>query len=192
MTSRYTRGARTVVFGQDVSMPSPDFAPWLARWDLTADGEAFSSPNAWLLPVTRGGVRAILKISYAPEEMAGARTMQWWDGQGAARVLALDGEALLLERLTGSRDLTAMARAAPKTTLRLQRSAMSWRASTFRAPHRCPTRLFHWRTGSANSARPLPFRRPLRPRCEGGRRTLRHTRAARRPPWRHASRQCSG
>ncbi len=46
-------------------------------------------------------MRAILKISFAPEEMAGARTMQWWDGQGAAKVLALDGEALLLERLTG-------------------------------------------------------------------------------------------
>ena len=93
-------------------MASPDFAPWLARWALTADGGAFSSPNAWLLPVTRGGVRAILKISHAPEEIAGARTMQWWGGQGAARVLALDGEALLLERLTGSRDLTAMARGA--------------------------------------------------------------------------------
>ncbi len=95
---------------KNVSLPSPDFASWLARWALTADGEAFSSPNAWLLPVTRSGVRAILKISFAPEEMAGAHIMQWWDGQGAARVLALDGEALLLERLTGSRDLTAMAR----------------------------------------------------------------------------------
>jgi streptomycin 6-kinase len=36
--------------------------------------------------------------------------MQWFGGEGAARVLALDGEALLLERLTGSRDLTAMSR----------------------------------------------------------------------------------
>ena len=54
-------------------------------------------------------MRAILKMSHAPEEIAGARTMQYWGGQGAARVLALDGEALLLERLTGSRDLTAMA-----------------------------------------------------------------------------------
>ena len=93
-------------------MASPDFAPWLARWALTADGGAFSSPNAWLLPVTQGGVRAILKISHAPEEIAGARTMQWWGGQGAAKVLALESEALLLERLTGSRDLTAMARGA--------------------------------------------------------------------------------
>ena len=93
-------------------MAAPDFAPWLARWALTADGGAFSSPNAWLLPVTQDGVRAILKISHAPEEVAGACTMQWWGGHGAAKVLALDGEALLLERLIGSRDLTAMARGA--------------------------------------------------------------------------------
>ena len=86
-------------------MASPDFAPWLVRWALTVDGEAFSSPN-----VMRGGVRAILKISHAPEEIAGARTMEWWGGEGAAKVLALDGDALLLERLTGSRDLIAMAR----------------------------------------------------------------------------------
>lgn len=93
-------------------MTSADFEPWLARWALTADGDAFSSLNAWLLPVTRGDERAILKISHASEEIDGARTMQWWGGQGAARVLALDGEALLLERLTGSRDLSAMARGA--------------------------------------------------------------------------------
>lgn len=90
----------------------PDFELWLARWALTADGEPFSSLNAWLLPVMHGGDRAILKISHASEEIDGARTMQWWGGHGAARVLALDGEALLLERLTGSRDLTAMARGA--------------------------------------------------------------------------------
>ena len=99
-------------------MASPDFASWMARWALTADGEAFSSPNACLLPVTRGGVPAILKISHAPEEIAGARTMEWWGGKVAARVFALDGEALLLERLTGARDLAAMARK-PKTTPRL-------------------------------------------------------------------------
>jgi streptomycin 6-kinase len=91
-------------------MAPPDFAPWLARWNLTPDGKAFSSPNAWLLPVTCDSGPAILKISYEPEEIAGARTMQWWGGQGAARVWALDHEALLLERLTGSRDLTDMAR----------------------------------------------------------------------------------
>jgi streptomycin 6-kinase len=35
--------------------------------------------------------------------------MCWWDGDGAARVLAQDGAALLLERATGERSLVAMA-----------------------------------------------------------------------------------
>ena len=36
--------------------------------------------------------------------------MAWWDGQGAACVLAHDGEAVLLERAGGGRALAAMAR----------------------------------------------------------------------------------
>jgi hypothetical protein len=34
--------------------------------------------------------------------------MLWWNGQGAARVFAVDGRALLLERATGPRSLLAM------------------------------------------------------------------------------------
>jgi streptomycin 6-kinase len=34
--------------------------------------------------------------------------MAWWDGNGAAKVLARHGEALLLERATGARSLTEM------------------------------------------------------------------------------------
>ena len=36
--------------------------------------------------------------------------MSWWGGDGAARVLAQDGAALLLERATGERSLVEMAR----------------------------------------------------------------------------------
>lgn len=36
--------------------------------------------------------------------------MVWWNGDGAARVLARDGDAVLLERATGTRSLTQMAR----------------------------------------------------------------------------------
>ena len=35
------------------------------------------------------------------EEKLGSRLMVWWDGQGAARVLAHDEDALLLERAQG-------------------------------------------------------------------------------------------
>ena len=52
----------------------------------------------------------MLKIAASPEERAGAAVMEWWDGDGAARVLAREDDALLLERADGARSLVAMAR----------------------------------------------------------------------------------
>ena len=50
----------------------------------------------------------MLKIAREEEERRGGRLMAWWDGDGAARVLAHDDHALLLERATGPRNLAAM------------------------------------------------------------------------------------
>jgi streptomycin 6-kinase len=86
------------------------FAPWLARWGLTPDGAAFSSLAGKLLPVRQAGAAAILKVSHASEEIAGGALMAWWSGDGAAAVLAREGDALLLERATGTRNLADMAR----------------------------------------------------------------------------------
>lgn len=87
------------------------FAPWLARWDLTPDGESFQTRYArnWLLPVLQRGAPAILKIATSQEEIDGAALMAWWAGGGAARVLALEADALLLERLPARLSLVAMA-----------------------------------------------------------------------------------
>ncbi len=87
--------------------------PWLDRWRLTPDGEAFTTEytGSRLLPVLRDGQAAMLKVSPSPEEIAGGALMEWWAGEGAARVLAREGEALLLERATGPRRLTAMSKA---------------------------------------------------------------------------------
>ncbi|EIM31247.1 streptomycin 6-kinase [Microvirga lotononidis] len=52
----------------------------------------------------------MLKISHEEDERFGGVLMEWWDGEGAARVLARDNEALLLERATGSDSLAEMAR----------------------------------------------------------------------------------
>ncbi|MEO8113043.1 MAG: aminoglycoside phosphotransferase family protein [Phenylobacterium sp.] len=91
---------------------STGFAPWLARWGLTPDGEPFETAytGSRLLPVRQGGAPAMLKIATAREERRGAVLMRWWAGEGAARVLAQEGEALLLERLEGPGSLAAMAR----------------------------------------------------------------------------------
>ncbi len=53
----------------------------------------------------------MLKIAGGPEECNGAYLMEWWRGDGAARVLAHDSPALLLERATGAGSLAAMAEA---------------------------------------------------------------------------------
>ena len=60
-----------------------------------------------LLPVRRRGVPAMLKLPMEAEEKRGSLLMPWWDGKGAARVLAHDRDALLLERAMGTGSLAA-------------------------------------------------------------------------------------
>jgi streptomycin 6-kinase len=91
---------------------------YLARWRLTPDGDPLETHSSIVLPVRRspadgaadGAERCILKVARADEERAGARLMAWWDGDGAARVLELEGDAVLLERALGPGSLTRMAR----------------------------------------------------------------------------------
>jgi streptomycin 6-kinase len=89
-----------------------DFEPWLTRWGLTPDGEPFTTPytKSRLLAVRQGPVAAMLKLARFESELRGAEVMAWWGGEGAAPVLALEGEALLLERAQGPGDLVALAR----------------------------------------------------------------------------------
>jgi len=91
-------------------MECTEFEPWLTRWRLSPDGEGFASLAGKLLPVRHQDGPAILKLSWSQEEIAGGTLMEWWNGDGAARVIAREGEALLLERATGPRLLTTMAR----------------------------------------------------------------------------------
>ncbi|MCZ0733695.1 aminoglycoside phosphotransferase family protein [Phreatobacter sp. AB_2022a] len=80
------------------------------RWALAPDGEPIVTRSSRLLPVLQGGRPAMLKVATEPEEKWGAGLMVWWDGIGAARVLAHEGDAILIERATGSRSLADMAR----------------------------------------------------------------------------------
>lgn len=84
------------------------FDHYLKRWALTLDGDAFVSLNGHLLPVRQGDTPAMLKIAHSPEEQAGNQLMAWWSGDGAASVLAHDGEALLMKRAQGSASLAQM------------------------------------------------------------------------------------
>ena len=85
--------------------------PWLTLWNLTPDGEAFTTQfGSILLPVRQGGVAAMLKVPSSHEERRGGRLIAWYGADGAARVLAVDDRAVLLERAAGARSLAVMAR----------------------------------------------------------------------------------
>jgi streptomycin 6-kinase len=87
------------------------FAPHLDAWRLVPDGAAIATRSSRLLPVRRqDGAAAMLKVAHEAEERLGGRMMGWWNGEGAALVLAEHDEALLLERATGAGSLAAMAR----------------------------------------------------------------------------------
>jgi len=85
------------------------FTPWLERWALTPDGEPIMTPGSHLLPVRQGAAPAMLKIAVDDEERYGNLLMIWWNGEGAARVLAHHDEGLLLERAMGPLSLMHMA-----------------------------------------------------------------------------------
>lgn len=81
---------------------------YLARWSLTPDGPALQTNNASLQPVLWRGQPAMLKLATAAEEQAGYDLLQWWQGQGAVRVLAREGAALLMERAMGQQSLAQL------------------------------------------------------------------------------------
>ncbi len=74
------------------------FSHYLIAWDLTPDGSLLATHSSRLLPVRQRGSPAMLKIALETEEKSGAALMEWWEGEGAARVLARDDNAILMER----------------------------------------------------------------------------------------------
>lgn len=93
-----------------MSFISPVFTPYLKRWHLRADGTTLRTHSSRVLPVMVGSTPAILKVALEDDEKHAGILMRWWDGEGAARVIASDGDALLLERANGTGNLGTMAR----------------------------------------------------------------------------------
>ena len=85
------------------------FDDYLERWSLVPDGQPVITHSSRLLPVLWRAKPAMLKIALAEEEKCGGEVLQWWDGEGAARVYARENDALLLELATGGRSLSSMA-----------------------------------------------------------------------------------
>lgn len=93
-------------------MPTNVFSPWLTRWNLEPAGVPIRTHASQLLPVLHAGQPAMLKLPEVEDERLGYLPLDYWNGDGAARLLARSehGEAMLIERATGSRSLAAMAR----------------------------------------------------------------------------------
>ena len=73
---------------------------YLRRWRLRDDGAPIATSGAWLQPVlTADGLPAMLRLARDCSGIASAAAaLDCWDGDGAVRLLAVDGHALLLER----------------------------------------------------------------------------------------------
>lgn len=82
---------------------------WLDRWQLQPDGPELVTHTSRLRPVRYGQWPAMLKVSFAEEEVRGASLMAWWNGRSAARVYRHQGPAVLLERARMDRSLRDMA-----------------------------------------------------------------------------------
>lgn len=77
----------------------------MSRWHLLDDGTPVRTVSSYLVPVTRDGSPAMLKVTSDLDERRGNHLMAWWDGRGAAAVLEHDRDALLLERAVSGRTL---------------------------------------------------------------------------------------
>ncbi|TCR62084.1 aminoglycoside phosphotransferase family protein [Bosea sp. BK604] len=88
------------------------FEPHLSRWGLVPAGEPILTRGSQLLPVLRGAEPAMLKLPAGEHERLGYLPLEYWNGDGAARLLARSesGDAMLIERARGTRSLSAMAR----------------------------------------------------------------------------------
>lgn len=81
---------------------------YIKEWELTPDGERFQTHSSILQPVLYGEQQAMLKIPLTPDEKAGCRVLDWWDGIGTVRVLRSDADAVLMERLADDHALKSM------------------------------------------------------------------------------------
>lgn len=75
----------------------------MARWSLDAAMPVAETATSWVLRTTsERGARALKLLKpYGHEELNGALLMQWWGGDGAARIDAIDGQDVLMEWLVG-------------------------------------------------------------------------------------------
>ncbi|GKX63968.1 Aminoglycoside/hydroxyurea antibiotic resistance kinase [Pragia fontium] len=84
------------------------FERYLKGWGLKPDGVPRITESSYLMPVRFGAIPAMLKVAVSAEEIRGNGLMSWWNGKGAAPVLAYDRQAILLLRALNPISLSEM------------------------------------------------------------------------------------
>ena len=84
--------------------------PYLEKWSLAPDGEAFRTASSILAPVVCDKGAAFLKVFRIEDERNSPSVLLQYDGRGAVRVIAHDAEAVLLERATPGTPLSDLVR----------------------------------------------------------------------------------
>lgn len=79
------------------------------QWNLEPAGEPVNTPSSTILRVQFRGREAVLKVSSIPEEQTGMRVLDWWNGNGCARVDERASDAILMDAIAGPRRLTQIA-----------------------------------------------------------------------------------
>lgn len=76
----------------------------MERWSLSDAEPVSETQTSWVLRVASPAGPCALKLlkPYGFDELHGAHLMQWWDGDGAATIEAIDGHDVLMEWLEGT------------------------------------------------------------------------------------------
>lgn len=86
---------------------------YLDRWAVQKTGETVITPSSWLVPGLWRDRNVMLKVARIAEEARGGQVLAWWAraAAAAADVYEATDQAILMDRASGQRDLTAMCRA---------------------------------------------------------------------------------
>jgi streptomycin 6-kinase len=87
-----------------------EYEKYYTMWGLIPDGNPIITQTSKLFPVLYKQMPAMFKIALVSEEQSGGQLMLWWEGRGAAPILAHTDNVLLMERATGEQSLSKMAK----------------------------------------------------------------------------------
>jgi streptomycin 6-kinase len=84
---------------------------YIDRWAIQQNGETVETPSSWIVPGRWHDRNVMLKVARIAEEARGGRILAWWAESAAVEVYEVNDQAVLMDRASGPRNLTAMSQA---------------------------------------------------------------------------------